>query len=174
MNLSLPLGRPQMNYGLLGLLLALAAIAGAWGFQLIGGYIPCALCLEQRVPYYWGLPIGTIGFGVGVVWQRAVLTRLAFLIFAACMAWSMGLAIYHAGAEWMFWAGPSDCGGAQVETQDAGALLAQIESVQLVSCTEAGARFLGLSFAGWNAVVTFMAMALGLLGAFAKAKQPLD
>lgn len=173
MSLTSPLGRPQMNYALLGLLLALVAILAAWGFQLIGGYIPCALCLEQRVPYYWGLPVGMAGFLVGVVWKQAVLTRLAFFIFGACMAWSMGLAIYHAGAEWMFWAGPADCGGAQVETQDASNLLAQIEGIQLVSCTEAGSRFLGLSFAGWNAVTSFFALMLGLLGAFGKARQSL-
>ncbi|MBI4048602.1 MAG: disulfide bond formation protein B, partial [Devosia nanyangense] len=37
--------------------LGFAAIAGAWGSQLLGGLVPCELCLEQRLAYYWGLPI---------------------------------------------------------------------------------------------------------------------
>ncbi|MEP3665226.1 MAG: disulfide bond formation protein B, partial [Roseibium sp.] len=45
-----------------GLLLlgGLAAIATAWGFQLVGGFVPCKLCLEQRIPYYAGLPLAAL------------------------------------------------------------------------------------------------------------------
>ena len=32
----------------LTLALAAATIIGAWGFELIGGYKPCPLCLQQR------------------------------------------------------------------------------------------------------------------------------
>ena len=35
----------------------LATIATAWGFELIGGFIPCKLCLQERIPYYVGLPV---------------------------------------------------------------------------------------------------------------------
>ena len=35
-----------------------ATVGGALAFEHIGGYIPCALCLMQRTPYYWGIPIG--------------------------------------------------------------------------------------------------------------------
>ena len=37
---------------------AMAAVVGAaLGFEHIGHYIPCKLCLEQRVPYYIGVPV---------------------------------------------------------------------------------------------------------------------
>ena len=40
------------------LLVAMAATVGtALGFQYIGGYIPCKLCLEERIPYYVGVPL---------------------------------------------------------------------------------------------------------------------
>ena len=35
-----------------------ATVGGALAFQYIGGYIPCALCLLQRDPYYYGIPVG--------------------------------------------------------------------------------------------------------------------
>ena len=50
-------GNPRFVAALLVLVVALATIAGAWGFELIGKYQPCALCLQERVPYYIGVPI---------------------------------------------------------------------------------------------------------------------
>lgn len=160
----------RMGFGLLGLLLALAAIGGAWSFQLIGGYIPCALCLEQRIPYYIGIPLLIAALIVTKLNSRSKLGRLLFFNFAICMAWGLYLAIYHAGAEWAFWPGPTDCGGSAVLSDDTSTLLAQLETVKLISCTEAAGRFLGLSFAGWNAVSTLILGALGLLAAFLPPK----
>ena len=41
----------------LAFVLGLATILGALGSQFIGGLQPCELCLEQRLSYYWGLPL---------------------------------------------------------------------------------------------------------------------
>ena len=44
------------------LALGMAVVVGsALGFQYIGGYIPCALCLMQRQPYYYGIPVAILG-----------------------------------------------------------------------------------------------------------------
>jgi disulfide bond formation protein DsbB len=40
-------------------------VGGALAFEHIGGYIPCALCLIQRQPYYWGIPIGIVAIADG-------------------------------------------------------------------------------------------------------------
>jgi disulfide bond formation protein DsbB len=82
-----------------------------------------------------------------------VLLALIFLVSAA-------LGAYHAGVEWGFWEGPADCAGAPAPGPSGmGDFLKQLETVRVVSCTEAAFRFLGLSMAGWNAVVS-----LGLVG----------
>ena len=107
----------RMRLGLLALLVALAAIGGAWAFQLIGGYIPCALCLQQRVPYYAGIPVLLAALLVLRFRPQLTFSRLLFFAFAVIMAYSLYLAIYHAGAEWEFWAGPSDCGGNRAARQ---------------------------------------------------------
>lgn len=160
----------RLGFGFLALLLALGAIGGAWSFQLIGGYIPCALCLEQRIPYYIGIPLLVAALILTKLNSRSKLARLLFFNFALCMAWGLFLAIYHAGAEWAFWPGPTDCGGDAVLSDDTSTLLAQLETVKLISCTEPAGRFIGLSFAGWNAVSTLILGGLGLLAAFLPPK----
>ena len=50
----------QTHRSLTALFLAVAmavVVGSALGFEHIGGYIPCALCLEQRTPYYIGAPL---------------------------------------------------------------------------------------------------------------------
>nr|WP_245293237.1 disulfide bond formation protein B [Mongoliimonas terrestris] len=146
-----------------GFLVGLAAIATAWGYQIIGGYVPCKLCYQERIPYYVGLPLILLslllaGRAPGAARLFAVLGGIAFLV-------GTGLGGYHAGAEWGFWPGPNDCGGGTGPTTDAGNLLAQLQSTRLVSCTEASWRMLGLSFAGWNAVLSAAVAAAAFLGA---------
>lgn len=159
----------RLSIAWLSFLLALAAIAGAWGFQLIGGYVPCKLCLEQRIPFYVGLPV-LAAAAIAMLFRAPlpvarVLLAVAGLIFLA----GLGLAVYHSGVEWQWWMGPSDCGGGVATTTDAGNLLSQIGQTKVVSCSEAAWRLFGLSFAGWNAVVSaivaFLLLRAGLAGA---------
>jgi disulfide bond formation protein DsbB len=150
-------------------LIGLAAILGAWGFQIFGGYVPCKLCLEQRIPYYAGLPALLAGFLLLGGGARAVVARVLLLLGALAFLVGLGLGIYHAGVEWGFWLGPADCGGGVATTKDAGDLLGQIGRTKVVSCTEAAWRFLGLSFAGWNAVVSAIVAALAARAALARS-----
>lgn len=150
---------------LLVFLAGLASIATAWGFQIIGGYVPCKLCLEQRVPYYTALPL-TI-FALLLMWrQRPVLAAWLMLLVAVIFAYGAGLGAYQAGAEWGFWAGPSDCGGGNGGLSDAANMLSALKSTRVVSCTEASLRVLGLSFAGWNAVTSAGLALIALVSAF--------
>lgn len=144
-----------------------ATIAAAWGFQLIGGYVPCKLCLEQRVPYYAGLPLALLALGLMVRGSAGALTSLLLLLVAGIFAYGSGLGIYQAGAEWGFWPGPSDCGGGTAAPTSAGDLLNALSNTRVVSCTEASWRMLGLSFAGWNAVASGAIAVLALVALMA-------
>ncbi|MEM9221450.1 MAG: disulfide bond formation protein B [Pseudomonadota bacterium] len=149
--------------GLAALAVMLVAIGAAWGFQLIGGIMPCPLCLEQRIAYYIAIPVAIAAL---LLARRArLVARLLLLGAAAVMAWTAGLGIYHAGAEWAFWPGPNTCGGAGEEVLDASNLLAAIEESRLVSCTQDTGRVLGLSFAGWNVVAASASAAVLLISA---------
>lgn len=146
-----------------------ATIGAAWGFELIGGFVPCALCLEERIPYYLGVPVAFAALIVAVRGGPTSLKRLLLLAVAAIFAYGAWLGVYHAGAEWGFWPGPTDCAaGAAPPSTDAADILSQIQGMRIVSCTEASWRFptgWGLSFAGWNAAASLFLVAVALWGA---------
>ena len=144
-------------------------VGSALLFQYVGGYIPCALCLTERLPFYIGVPIALVAFVLAAGRAPAPFTRLLIFLVGLVMLVSLGLAIYHSGVEWHFWAGPTSCaqsGGADLSSGD---LLASIDAIKPPSCDAAAGRFLGLSFAGWNAVVSALFAAIALRSAFAKA-----
>jgi disulfide bond formation protein DsbB len=131
-----------------------ATILGAYFFQYVLGLPPCPLCLEQRIPYYIAIP-SAILLAVGVL--RGVPTRLirgGLASLAAVMVVGVALGAYHAGVEWKFWAGPTDCTGPLSDFGSAGSLLRQIQTTSVVRCDEAAWRFLGLSLAGYNALIS--------------------
>jgi disulfide bond formation protein DsbB len=145
---------------LLALLTGLFAILTAWAFQLIGGFIPCDLCLQERVPYYVSLPLILIGLILAD--RLPLVARLLYVAAALTFLYGAGLAAYHAGAEWGFWMGPNDCGNKPVIVTDAANLLKAMQGTRLVSCSEAALRIFGLSFAGWNVLSCgFIALLLG-------------
>jgi disulfide bond formation protein DsbB len=142
----------------------LVVIGTAWGYQVLGGYVPCKLCLEQRIPYYIGLPMALVALGALVSGRKGIASIL-LLAVAAVFAYGAGLGIYQAGAEWQFWDGPNDCGGGTAAPASAANMLQALQSTRVVSCTEASWRMLGLSFAGWNAVASAGLAGLGVLAA---------
>lgn len=154
---TLPLARPGAVYLLL-LAVAMAAVVGtALGFQYIGGYIPCALCLMQRQPYYYGIPIAILGAIATLIGLPNWMTRAIILAIGILMLVGAGMGVYHAGVEWHFWAGPATCSTtASSMTGNAGDLLGELNSIKGPSCTDAALRVLGLSFAGWNVIASLI------------------
>jgi disulfide bond formation protein DsbB len=137
---------------LLILIVAGATIGTALFSQHVLGLIPCKLCLLQRQPYYVAVPLA-LALVVLPVSDRVRRAGLALL--ALTFVVSAGLGAHHAGVEWGFWLGPSDCGGgAAPAAGGVGDFLKQLETTRVVSCTEAASRVLGLSMAGWNAMVS--------------------
>ncbi|MGI9408247.1 MAG: disulfide bond formation protein B [Hyphomicrobiaceae bacterium] len=148
------------SFRLLGLvaLIALGVIATAWAYEILGGLKPCPLCLTQRWAYYFSIPaIALILLAFHDLRQGpgALLLTFVTLAFAA----NAVLAAYHSGVEWHWWMGPTACtgGGEAADLQTAaGGLLESIESTRVVRCDEASWRFLGLSFAGWNVIISLV------------------
>src|SRR5258706_445505 len=146
----------------------LATILAAWGFELIGHYVPCKLCLEERVPYYVGLPLVLLPLIAARISMPTLLPRIFLLAAAIVFAYGAYLGTYHAGAEWGFWAGPSDCGGGSALPTTTDDLLKALKDIKVVSCTGARFRFpdaaWGLSFAGANAVIAALLSLVALWG----------
>ena len=147
------------------LLIGTAAIASAWFFELVLGYRPCALCLQQRTPYYVGLPIAAVALIMSAFGARVHLLKAGLIAIFLAFVFGAALAAWHAGIEWGFWPGPADCsgrsGGGPALAQD---LLGAMKATRVVSCTDAAWRLFGLSLAGWNALVSMVLAAIALRG----------
>ncbi len=148
-------GQPAYQLGALVLLGGIASIVTALGFEHLGGYWPCPLCLQQRYAYYLAIPVG---FGALVLLGAGYGRTAAVLMLAVALAYliNTGLGIHHSGVEWGFWDGPSACSSAPSLSGNAGGLLGKLAVEKpVIRCDEASWRFLGLSFAGWNAIISF-------------------
>lgn len=138
---------------------AASTIAGAWFFQLGLGIVPCPLCLEQRYAYYFIIPLAAlIALGASRGSSRNLLA-LGFVVAALAALANAGLGAYHAGVEWGFWKGPTDCSGPLLDLSG-GSLLESIKNVKLIRCDEVQWRFLGLSLAGYNVLISIALAAL--------------
>jgi len=144
--------------------IAAATLAGAWFFQLVLDIRPCPLCLEQRYAYYLAVPLAlVVAFAAARGAPKSLLLAgFAVLLLAALAnAWLGG---YHAGVEWKFWEGPTDCSGPVVDLGSAGTLLQRLDSVKVIRCDEVQWRFLGLSLAGYNVLISLAMAAIAAWG----------
>lgn len=164
-------GQPAYKWGAASLFAATAIILLALGFEHIGGYDPCALCLQQRYAYYAGIPVLFIALLMISLEQHRAAMALFFLAAIGFLL-NAGLGTYHSGVEWELWKGPSTCDAQALKPLAATTkgVLGEIGSKTYASCTAAPWRFLGLSFAGWNVVVC-VALTIGCLkAAFASSE----
>jgi disulfide bond formation protein DsbB len=147
---------------------SLATLLGAWFFQYVLGYLPCHLCLEQRIPYYVIIPLSlVVALAARTRAPRgAIAFGLAILGIAALCGAALGA--YHAGIEWGFWPGPSDCTGTVWDLRSGGSILDQLDSIHVVPCDKAAWRLLGISLAGYNTLISLLmagCAAFGLVSA---------
>lgn len=141
-------------------------IAGAWFFELVVKLNPCPLCLEQRWPYYIGVPLALVV--ALAAWRKAprIVVVGGLLALVALMLWGAGLGVYHAGIEWKWWVGPQACSGA-AELGPATDFLKRLQSINITRCDEAAWRFLGLSLAGYNVLISAALAGVALVGTLA-------
>jgi disulfide bond formation protein DsbB len=148
--------------------IAAATIAGAWFFQLVLDIRPCPLCLEQRYAYYLAIPLGLFVAFIAAKGAPRCLIMPGLAVLALAALGNAGLGAYHAGVEWGYWAGPTDCTGPVLDLGKAG-LLDNLDKVKVVRCDEVQWRFLGLSLAGYNALISLLMAALAGWGIAALA-----
>jgi disulfide bond formation protein DsbB len=144
--------------------IAALTLSGAWFFQLVLDIRPCPLCLEQRYAWYLAFPLGALlALAAARGAPRSLLVAGLGLLALATLA-NAWLAGYHAGVEWGFWPGPTECSGAVLDLGKAGSLLENLDKVKVIRCDEVQWRLLGLSLAGYNVLLSLAAAALALWG----------
>jgi disulfide bond formation protein DsbB len=150
------------------LFLGSAVILTALGFEHIGGFTPCPLCLMQRWAYYAAIPVLFVAMALAS--EKPRIAALLFFLVALGFLANAVLGGYHAGVEWKLWPGPDTCATAQNMPGTASEILSGMNE-RVIRCDEAAWRLLGLSFAGWNVVASLALMGISMQAAFAASER---
>jgi disulfide bond formation protein DsbB len=135
---------------LLALLVPATLLAGALGSQYIGGLHPCEMCYWQRWPHY-----AAVALAIGSFALRGAADRGRSLVWVAALAIlaSGMIGVYHAGVEIGVFEGVTAC-TASISGGSSADVLANIMATPLIRCDEVQWSFLGISMAGWNALLS--------------------
>jgi disulfide bond formation protein DsbB len=138
-----PLGKAKA----LALLAPAGLLAGAYGFQYVWARLyPCEMCWWQRYAHMAALAFALLALLLGgrlpdrgrsMVWLAA----LAILASGA-------IGVYHAGVEAHIFPGFTQC------TSLGGTTIAEIMAAPVVRCDQVQWAWLGVSMAGWNAILS--------------------
>ena len=134
----------------LALLVPAALLAGAYGSEHWGGLHPCEMCWWQRYAHMAGLAFAILALLASRMPDRG---RSFVWLAALAIAASGAIGVYHAGVELKYFEGFTQCtsnsAGQSVEE-----LLKSVMTAPLVRCDEVQWSFLGISMAGWNAILS--------------------
>lgn len=136
---------PAQAARLLALLLPVGLLGGAIGSQYFGGLHPCEMCIWQRWPHAVAIVLAAIAFTAPAASGRS---RALTLLAALAIAISGAIGVYHAGVEAHIFQGFTTC------TANGARSLDEILRAPIVRCDQIQFSFLGISMAGWNAILS--------------------
>ncbi|HYD11356.1 MAG TPA: disulfide bond formation protein B [Allosphingosinicella sp.] len=143
----------------LALIVPLALVGGAYGFQYVWDDLwPCEMCWWQRYAHFAALPFALAALAIG----SKLPDRGRLLVWLAALAIfvSGAIGVWHAGVELKLLPGITQCtaslGGSATD------MLNDVFSRPLVRCDDVQWSWLGISMAGWNAILSILA-ALAIL-----------
>ena len=145
-----PLGQARW----LALLVPAGLLAGALGSQYIGGLAPCEMCYWQRWAHMAAIAFALVSLaGANKLPDRG----RSFVWLAGLAIFASGvIGVYHAGVEAGIFEGFTEC-----TTLDASGsaeeMLNRILEAPLVRCDQVQWSWLGISMAGWNAILSISA-----------------
>ena len=135
---------------LLALLIPAGLLGGALYSQYVGGLYPCEMCYWQRWPHGIAILLAMVALASPL---EAARTRLIVLLAALLIAISGAIGVYHAGVELGWWEGITTC------TATGARSLQDILHTPLIRCDQVQWSFLGISMAGWNAIISLIGAA---------------
>ena len=147
---------PAVAARLIALLLPTALLGGALGSQYLGGLHPCEMCYWQRWPHAAAIVLALFSFTSRAGSGRS---RMFVLLAALAIAVSGAIGVYHAGVEARIFEGFTQC-TALAKGATTSEMLQQITHAPLIRCDQVQFRFLGISMAGWNAILSIGGAAL--------------
>jgi len=131
---------------LVALAVPLALLGGAYGFQYIGGLVPCEMCWWQRYAHFAALGLAVAAFVLPV---KRLFVALSGLALAAPSA----IGGYHAGVEYGWGKGLTEC-TTTVSFSNGGDPLAAIMAAPVIRCDVVQWKLMGISMAGYDFLIS--------------------
>ena len=155
------------------LAISLAMLGAAHAFERFAGLSPCNLCLKQR-EVYWGAVAVALTATIWHLVSRGSrgTPRIAAFLLAVIFATGAVTSAFHMGGELKWWSLPATCmGGGSVDLASMASLALGSGPIERVAmCDAVTWSFLGLSMAGWNALISTALAGFSLVA----AKRPKD
>ena len=129
---------------------SILSLSIAYFIQYVLGHKPCNLCIVERIPYIAAIILISLIFILNR-YQKIISTLiLIFFIFGAVVSF------YHFGIEQGFFSESLVCDLGNSQPINKEELLNQLKKAEIVSCKDVTFRFLGLSLATINTIISII------------------
>ena len=157
-----------------GLLVAsVLTLAAVHALETFAHLAPCPLCLRQRLPFWWAIPVAA--FAVFALRPGATSAALRTLGGAALgglvilFAVSAGFGMQHIGVEENWWEAACTVAKQTTSIED---MLANVGRDPLPACDEKSPFLFGLTLAAYNFLLSIFLTGLAGLGAWRALVRP--
>ena len=129
---------------------SILSLSIAYFIQYVLGHKPCNLCIIERIPYIAAIILISLIFILNSYQKIISSLILIFFIFGAVVSF------YHFGIEQGFFSESLVCDLTNSQPLNKEELLNQLKKTEIVSCKDVTFRFLGLSLATINTVISLI------------------
>ena len=129
---------------------SILSLSIAYFIQYVLGHKPCNLCIIERIPYIAAIILISLIFILNRYQKIISSLILIFFIFGAVVSF------YHFGIEQGFFSESLVCDLGDNQPLNKEDLLNQLKKTEIVSCKDVTFRFLGLSLATINTVISLI------------------
>ena len=129
---------------------SILSLSIAYFIQFVLGHKPCNLCIIERIPYIAAIILISLIFILNRYQKINSSLILIFFIFGAVVSF------YHFGIEQGFFSESLVCDLGNSQPLNKEDLLNQLKKTEIVSCKDVTFRFLGLSLATINTVISLI------------------
>ena len=129
---------------------SILSLSIAYFIQYVLGHKPCNLCIIERIPYIAAIILISLIFILNRYQKMISSLILIFFIFGSVVSF------YHFGIEQGFFSESLVCDLGNSQPVNKEELLNQLKKAEIVSCKDVTFRFLGLSLATINTIISFI------------------
>jgi len=129
---------------------SILSLSIAYFIQYVLGHKPCNLCIIERIPYIAAIILISLIFILNRYQKIISSLILIFFIFGSVVSF------YHFGIEQGFFSESLVCDLGNSQPLNKEELLNQLKKAEIVSCKDVTFRFLGLSLATINTIISII------------------